>query len=420
MKTLEFTHTVTKDREGTYYTIPFPVPENVVKMTVSYSYDHASKGLARALNPKNIVDFGLLDGDRRFLGWSGSAHSSVTVGEYGSSAGYLATPVKAGEWHIIIGAYHIMESGADVRYTVEFKEKGEELLFGDLHIHSNASDGRFDTFTLAKMAKDKGLDFIAIANHNNYSENFNLPRVNGLTLIPAVEWTHYKGHLNFFGVKAPFENLFVANDGEEMKKLISAARDMGAVISVNHPKCPFCPYLWGDNDAFDMIEVWNGPMRKTNLRGIAFWTQLLGEGRKIPILGGSDYHKPRSFMHLGIPATAVYSKSRNADDILKAIRNGHSFVTRNIRGPRLDMRCGEARLGDTVKADLAVRLIITAENLRGARLILVTQNGEITLGRGWKKPFSADKTVSGTGFAYLKAVQGRAVRAISNPIYFDK
>lgn len=27
-----------------------------------------------------------------------------------------------------------------------------------------------------------------------------------------------------------------------MEKIINDARSLGAVISVNHPKCPFCPY----------------------------------------------------------------------------------------------------------------------------------------------------------------------------------
>lgn len=67
-------------------------------------------------------------------------------------------------------------------------------------MHSTASDGRKDVYTLAKKAQKTGLDFIAVSDHNNYSENFSLPKISGLTFIPAVEWTHYKGHMNFFGV----------------------------------------------------------------------------------------------------------------------------------------------------------------------------------------------------------------------------
>lgn len=73
---------------------------------------------------------------------------------------------------------------------------------------------------------------------------------------------------------------------------------------------------------FDMIEVWNGPMRGTNIRGIKWWTQLLREGRCIPAVGGSDFHRPKDFAKLGNPITAVYSPSRRREDILKISAQG--------------------------------------------------------------------------------------------------
>lgn len=82
-------HFVEKSREGTYYTIPFTVPENVSRVTVSYSYWQGTKGLLREIHPQNIIDLGLMDEKRRFLGWSGSAHPSIFVGEDKSTNGYL-------------------------------------------------------------------------------------------------------------------------------------------------------------------------------------------------------------------------------------------------------------------------------------------------------------------------------------------
>ena len=61
-------HFVEKSREGTYYTIPFTVPENVSRVTVSYSYWQGTKGLLREIHPQNIIDLGLMDEKRRFLG----------------------------------------------------------------------------------------------------------------------------------------------------------------------------------------------------------------------------------------------------------------------------------------------------------------------------------------------------------------
>lgn len=418
----EFIHHIPKEKEGTYYTVPFSVPEGVEKLTVSYSYHRGTKGALADLHPTNTIDFGLMDEEGNFLGWSGSAHESVFISEFSSTKGYLCKKVNPGEWKIIVGAYHVVDKGVDVRYALEFEEEGEKLLFGDLHIHSTASDGKYDIPTLGNMAREAKLDFVGIANHNNYCENINLPKIDNLTFIPAVEWTHYKGHINFFGVKAPFENSFIANTEDEMKEIISHAKSLGAVISVNHPKCPFCPYLWKSDDVFDMMEIWNGPMSPRNMKALRWWTELLCQGRKIPVVGGSDYHKEGFMAQFARPVTGVISKSRGADDILSAIRSGHSFVTSSVDGPRLYLSYGEAKNGDTAEFDDSIKLHIEAEKLGGARLVLVTDYGEKELDR---KSESAHINVrlSKTKFAYIKAVRGKGklemLCAVSNPVYFS-
>lgn len=415
---MKLVHKIEKDKEGLYYTIPFSVPENVVKINVSYEYFKPTKGMLGDLKPSNTVDIGLCDEKGNFLGWSGSAHKSIYVGEFQSSKGYLSQPINAGQWHIIVGAYHVMDEGVEVTYNIDFEYKQESLLFGDLHIHSNASDGKFNAYELGLMAKDKKLDFIGLANHNNFAENFNLPHIDSLTFIPAVEWTHYNGHMNFFGVSAPFENSFIANSKEEMQNTVSHAKNLGAVISVNHPKCPVCPYKWEDENAFQMMEVWNGPMRPSNVRAIEWWTELLKKGRHIPIVGGSDYHKPKQFARLANPVTAVYSQSRGAEDILNSIKNGNSFVTEKVDGIRLNLKYGDTVMGGTANFKIEIPIEITSN---AKKVILVTDSGEkeIALSNSVAKV-----TLEKTLFAYVKVLKGvgklKKICAISNPIYFSQ
>lgn len=418
---MKFTHLVTKEEEGTYYTVDFDVPENVDSITVRYDYLRETKGFLGDLVPTNTIDIGLMDQNGRFLGWSGSAKSEITVGEFSSSAGYLSEPICPGKWKIIVGAYHVLPQGVEVTYEVDFDFKREKLLFGDLHIHTTASDGFFDASEIGKKAKEIGLDFIGLANHNNFSENLNLPHIDGLTFVPAVEWTHYKGHMNFFGVKEPFENSFIANSEDEMHDIIAKARQRGAVISVNHPKCGICPYLWEGED-FDMLEVWNGPMRPTNIRGLEYWTTLLRQGRKIPIVGGSDYHKPHMPVKLGNPVTGVYSPSMNADDIISSLQKGHSFVTSGVDGVKLELRCGEAMMGDTVEMKGAATLEIKAENLKGETLVLVTDAGEQLIAKHKFGAYNKTLTLLSGKFAYVKAIKNifgnEMFTAVTNPIYF--
>lgn len=392
------------------------MPENVEKIKVSYSYFRPTSGFLSDLKPTNTVDIGLNDCNGKFLGWSGSAHSTVFVGEYSSSAGYLTLPIESGNWQIIIGAYRIMPNGVDVEYEIDFEFKKERLLYGDLHIHSTASDGALSAFDLAKAARKKKLDFIALANHNNFAENFHLPFVDDLTFIPAVEWTHYKGHMNFFGINAPFENSFIANTKEEMLQLVENARRLGATVSVNHPKCNFCPYLWEDENAFDMLEIWNGPMRSINVKAIAWWTNLLKKGRKIPIVGGSDYHKPHHFAKLGNPVTGVYTPSPSAEDIMRSIKSGRCFVADSAGSTYLRLKYNGTEMGGTAKFSENLFLEIES-NAKSVKI--VTDSAEFT-----------EKTIGGkakiklgkTKFAYAVVYSdfGKKITAISNPIYFEE
>jgi len=418
-------HNIPKQAEGTYYTIPFPVPEGPERVTVAYSYKKLSGKTGAADKLVNVVDLGLMDGAGRFLGWSGGARSEVFVGPCAATKGYKMTELTPGEWKIIVGAYKIPEGGLPVRYEITYTPRGPRWLSGDLHVHSDASDGRHDIHTLANMAQKRGLDFIAAANHNNTAENLHLPVVPGLTFLPAVEWTHYRGHMNFFGAAEPFENSFIANSKEEMLSLIAQAKAKGALVSVNHPKCNFCPYLWEDEDCFDLVEVWNGPMRGANTDAIAWWHGLLLRGKKLPLVGGSDYHKDLHVVRFAHPITRVYAQSPSAEDILAGIAAGHCYVTASVDGIALELRCGDAIMGDSVAFEEGLTLSVSAENMRpGAQLRLITSEGAAA---EWTR-FPQGKlearvpVLPAWRFAYLAASQklfgSELVRAICNPVYF--
>ena len=417
MEKLVIDHLVEKNREGSYYTLPFSVPEGVRSLTVRYSYPKQG----------NVIDLGLEDGKGQFLGWSGSSREAVTVGEFDATPGYLMEPIASGTWYILIGAYHVEAGGVPVHYEITFEPEGPVWLFGDLHVHSDASDGQHDIPTLATMAKKKGLDFLAVTNHNNYSENFSLPRVPGLTLIPGTEWTHYRGHMNFLGIAKPFPGSFVANDLSGMREITRQARERGALICANHPKCNMCPYLWEDQESFRLVEIWNGPMRKVNRDGIAWWTELLRKGKKITPVGGSDFHRDRSPVRLGNPVTAVYADSPGVGDILSALARGRCYVTGSVRGVRLGMTCAEETFGAVISDGKKTHLLsVSAQRMpRGAVLQVVGNSGELARFKARGGSVRENLEISGTGFAYLLAgipLPGGDIwpLAVSGPIYFGE
>ena len=147
-------HIISKEKEGQYYTLPFDVPDGVVKITVTYDYYKPTKGMMGDIRPSNTVDIGLMDEKGNFLGWSGSAHKTIYVGQYDSSAGYLCQKINPGAWSIIIGAYHVMDKGVEVTYTIDFEYGGEVLLFDDLVSNPWSTDRIKDYDTLRKYYLD--------------------------------------------------------------------------------------------------------------------------------------------------------------------------------------------------------------------------------------------------------------------------
>ena len=48
-------HMITKEKEGQYYTLPFDVPDGVVKITVSYDYYKPTSGMMGDIKPSNTM-----------------------------------------------------------------------------------------------------------------------------------------------------------------------------------------------------------------------------------------------------------------------------------------------------------------------------------------------------------------------------
>ena len=433
--TLRIQYFVGHEQEGRYLTVPFDMPPGVESLSLSYQYErhHGSEtGVARgSFTPReeiNIIDLGLIAPDGTQVGASGSDKLSIQISETNATPGYRASRLVPGEWRILLGAYKVAEDGVAVTYELTFTHKHLRLLKGDLHAHTLASDGVLTAKELGRHALRHGLDFQAITDHNQMVTADALPRIPGLTLIPGIEWTHYKGHANFTGVDEPYEGPFMANTPEEIAARFAAARERGALITLNHPFDESCPYLFDiDSLPFDCLEVWNGPMRVSNLRAIGLWHSLLAAGRKIPVCGGSDYHRSQLFLFLGGPTTCVYSPSAGASDILAALRSGHAYIVFAPDGPTLAMTAGEAILGDSVPFSKVKEMQINVKGLHaGDVLQAVTAQGSTPLLKAEADgDFRGCFIMDAPGFARVEVLRGfvpglpMLPALVSNPIYFD-
>jgi hypothetical protein len=189
------------------------MPEGAETLTISYQYarydhDPFNNGPFYPRPEINIIDLGLIDPSGRQVGASGSDKTEIFVSETDATPGYRPTPLVTGQWQILVGAYKVHPEGVTVYYEVDVKTKSPRWLRGDLQTHTVASDGVHTAAELAWKGLRNGLQFAAITDHNQMAERAALPKVDGFTLIPGVEWTHYQGHALFLGVDQPYDGPF--------------------------------------------------------------------------------------------------------------------------------------------------------------------------------------------------------------------
>ncbi len=423
---------VAHDQEGQYITIPFTMPPNLESFTLSYSYERRHAGGTSdgfTSHPKvNTIDLGLVAPDGSQVGASGSDKSKIEISETVATPGYRSCHLVPGEWRILLGAYKVAPEGVDVAYELTFTPKHPRWFKGDLHAHTLASDGVQTVGELAQRAMRHGLQFLAITDHNQMISSDLLPHVPGVTLIPGIEWTHFKGHANFLGVDKPYDQPFFTNDAREVKTRFDSARERGAVIVINHPFEEECPFQFDIHSLpFDCLEVWNGPMRESNLRAIGLWQNLLAAGKKIPICGGSDYHRDQLFIYPGGPTTNVYALSASPADLLVALKAGHAYIAYGPDAPTLEMTAGEAIMGDSVAHSKVKQLRIKATGLKAGDVlqVITAKGGTHLIAAETYGAFDGSYTMETPGFARVEI--GRSFipglpllpALISNPIYFD-
>ena len=423
-------------RQGAYFTIPFNMPADTESFSLTYQYKRylqtnlsTENGIFTSRAEINIIDLGLIAPNGVQVGASGSDKLSISISETQATPGYRPYPLIAGEWQIIIGAYKVAEEGVDVLYELDFTPKTLRLYKGDLHVHTYGSDGVLSLKELAQHSQRNGLDYLAITDHNQMISADTLRQYPGITLIPGIEWTHYQGHANFLGVDKPYDEPFYANSMDEVQSRFASARSRGALIVINHPFDPVCPFLFDMNSLpFDCLEIWNGPMRGSNLQAIGLWQNLLKEGKKIPICGGSDYHRDSLLLFPGGPATCVYALSAGATDILSALKRGHAYLAYSVNGPGLEMTAGEAMLGDSVVFSEVNQVEYKITGLVASDVVqVVTANGSNPVftaeGAG---DFRGVFFMEAPGFAFIEVLRSflpglpLLPALISNPIYFDE
>ena len=361
----------TDTETGTYVLLPFVVPERTERIDITYAYARCVEETVdgrTAQTEQAVIDLFLHDADGVCVGSSGSERTHIFVSGCEATPGFRVMPLKSGQWAVGAGVYKVPAAGVEVTWTVSFTPKKKRLFRGDTHVHTEGSDGWMSAMDTATHAARQGLDFLFLTDHNNVAHNEQLPVVPGITVLPGTEWTHYKGHAGFLGVKNPYASTFVANSMGEMQAMLADACQRGAFVVLNHPFCPQCPWIWGFDDiAHDAVEIWNGVMSERNQRALHWWHAQLVAGHRLPAIGGSDYHRPGLLGSMGMPCLCLSSWSREPEDLLRAMRAGNGYISYLPQGPGVVPM--NAELGGEVPVDEPLSFLFT--DLKGGDVIRI-------------------------------------------------
>lgn len=345
------------DDGDSFLIVPFQVPEGIAEL--EYRHDD--------LSAANILDWGLED-PHGFRGWGGGNTEPAVLNAQAATRSYLPGPIVPGEWKVVIGKAKIVEKPARYRVEIELRtattlppqerspwtpppalKKEARWYAGDLHVHSRESGDAHATFDeIAELARSRGLDFVALSEHNTVSHLGLLPAAQAkhpeLLLVPSVEFTTYDGHANAFGATEYVDHRIGLN-GVSIEGAMNAFAAQGAIFSINHPvldlgdACIGCAWKHPTPAAMiGAVEIATGGWKQTGFifgyDAIAFWDRLCARGHHVVAVGGSDDHRAgseSSSSPVGDPTTMIFARELSVEALIQGIREGRTVV--KLQGP---------------------------------------------------------------------------------------
>jgi hypothetical protein len=350
-----------------WHYLPVEVPPGTAGLRVTLSYPRDSGAL---------IDLGCFD-PAGFRGWSGGARDSFVLAEPGATPGYLAGPVTAGLWQVVIGLHLLPESGVPFTVTAEAIDAsggaliralaadgavdpasgagldgvggplaalpatpaerpaprslpaapGLTWLAGDLHAHTLHSDGVMSVAELAAHAVERGLDFVAVTDHNTVSHHASLGSLSsryGVTLLPGQEVTTELGHAGVLGDTGWIDFR------EPASSWLTLAESRGGLMSVNHPFAGPASWVHPMPRRPPLLEVWHWSWLDLSWTTPLSWWQAW-DPSAIPV-GGSDWHRPGSDAPLGTPTTWVACADASTAGVLEGLRAGRVAISASRDG----------------------------------------------------------------------------------------
>lgn len=204
---------------------------------------------------------------------------------------------------------------------------GLRVLEVDMHSHTRFADGFLSPFDLVLQARRRGLDVLAITDHNIlfpalmgrwFAQTFGGP-----TILVGEEITTRDYHVHGVGLAARVDA------SEPLDRVIAEIHRQGGIVIAAHPVKRFWPALVPTRPLFDAAEVMH-PLAYGDRGGGWSWDEMReyyeegrASGHKLTAVASSDYH---FFSPLGLTRTLVFAKSESEADVMAALHAGRTVV----------------------------------------------------------------------------------------------
>lgn len=404
------------------------------------------------------------------VGFRGSCHRhqpnlEVRMTNHTASLGIISRPLEAGMWAFTVSCHAIVTEQINVTFTVlgESEQKinkrwqckpfehecnsiklreGKDIspdkenarwIKSEIHTHTNHSDGTQTAEQLINEAVKRGIECLAITDHNTMSGLQELEKIDvpsSLHVIKGNEWTTFYGHMLTLGYESYTTLNWIESSPIGLDEMIHKIKAEKAIVGIAHPFRPGAPFCTGCNWEYitknihliDFIEVWNGenPHKdKFNQKAFNLWTKLLNEGHELPATYGRDWHHQRS--DKSVAALYLFVKeSYKLADIRQAITQGCSYVTLQ---PKVNVMINEMfMIGDKIDVSLLEMNFLSLhaqveEMSDGDQIIIDSNNGELY------RAAMSEFTVEVTNLSELKYVRvliynkHHELICFTNPIY---
>jgi hypothetical protein len=250
-------------------------------------------------------------------------------------------------------------------------EIGHNWYKGNVHIHSNCSDGYLNYSQIARVYAKAGYDFIFITDHMHTAT---IERMKDLPLLAlnGVEIHGKDDHGSFYHVVGLDFSLPIPKDFT-FAEALNMLKAEGAITVLAHPHWTGNSLLDALRYEFDGVEIYNHVCHLLNGKslGLFIWDHLLERNPRVLGFSVDDSHMLPEQPWWNGGWIMVKAPSLDKEEIVSAIRNGNFYSTQGPEFRSIEVK-GSTLYVETSKVR-AIRLV--GSKWQGKRIFTEEKEG---------------------------------------------